>query len=394
VSVTLQLASAPANQSAASAALTALVAAQAGVPASSVSITSAPTGRRHVLQQSGSAALLVHIGNLSAGNPGAVIMLQQQLQSAAMQAAASTALQVPVTGSSAAVDAVLVIAVAAATPAVSTAATTLLAVGAQPQLAAALQAASLPVAGITVLIPPQVVVNAPPTTPALPPPPLSSPPPPLQPTVAPPTVMPPSLVPPSESSVVQERLHMPAADVAAITVPIIVGVIVVSALMAYCYRKRSSSRRRFEKAEGKARLPALQIGVDSKAVASIIVYGSADDAVARAARESETKQQGLTEHPRMDFTAFVRRVSDGFLAFRTSSSDKVPVMVTFRHLSDGDAAMQRSSGHDICGTTARLENRNRSLRDEEVFPGGGPGRPGVRVEAIGGASPNIVGPTR
>jgi hypothetical protein len=164
VTVTLQLAAAPASQSSAAGAISALFAAAAGVDPSSVSVTAAVSqsgGRRHVLQSS-PTTLLVHIGGLPAANPGAVASLQQQLASPGMQVAASAALQVPVTSSSAAVEAVLSVTVSTSTLALAQAVASMLAAGSQAQIAAALQAAGVPVSGVTALSSPQVGYMPPP----------------------------------------------------------------------------------------------------------------------------------------------------------------------------------------------------------------------------------------
>ena len=389
VTTTLQLASAPANQSAAAAALAALFAAQAGVSPGNVSVTAAPSGRRHVLQ-SGSVALLVHIGGLPATNPGSVAALQQQLQSPALTAAASTALQVPVTGSSAAVDAVLVIVVSAATQAVTASASTLLAAGSQPtQLTAALQAAGLPAAGVAVLTAPQAVqqdssLAAPPAASSrfLPPPTASPqptpaaallppPPPPAQ--AAPPPALPsspPSPPPAGGSSGTAQRLSMPAAEAAAISVAVAAVACIAAVVFAVCRRRR----RMLVGVKKQARMPRILIGSDSDVGASSF---KVDSGASSASDDSQTP---------IFTTAFVRRLSEWQAALRVSTSEGSPTFGSLlKRLSDGMAAMRisssSSSGNDspsVTPPTPRLRRISSSVA--ALLPRQGEGSAALEVQ--------------
>jgi hypothetical protein len=165
VTVTLQLAAAPPSPSSAAGAMTALFAATAGVDPSTISVTAAvpQSGGRRRMLQSGPTTMLVHIGGLPAANPGAVASLQQQLASPTMQAAASTALQVPVTSCSAAAEAVLTVTVSTPTLALAQAVSGMFSTsGSLAQITVALQAAGVPVSGVTALAPPQVGYMPPP----------------------------------------------------------------------------------------------------------------------------------------------------------------------------------------------------------------------------------------
>ena len=424
VTITLQLAAPPANQSAAAESLAALVASEAGLSDSAnISVTAAPAtiaGRRRHALQSGTAALLVHIGGLAGNNPGAVSALQQQLQSPAMSAAASAALQVAVIGSSAAVDVVLLIVVSSSTPAVTTAATSLLAAGAQPaQLTAALQAAGLPATGVTVLTPPleaqhdssQSASLAPPGTPALatispPPPPPPSPlflTPPATAAVPslslPPPLLPP-LLPASGSSGAGQQLQLPPADVAAISVSVAAAVSVAAGLVVWCRRRRGLMGKM------QTRMPRFQFGMESD--------GSG------ASTAIPNRVSVATGHPRQSggasppvFTAFVRRLSESLAAMRASHVEGAPPFVSLlRRLSDGVAAMRTSSteeGHPVVapatprlrrlsegvaailtphtgssgggGLSACVPSRKSSPRDEEDISPTYPGTPGDRFAA-------------
>ena len=247
VTVTLQLAAAPASQSSVAGAISALFAAVAGVDPSSVSVTAAVSqsgGRRHVLQSSPST-LLVHIGGLPAANPGAVASLQQQLASPGMQAAASAALQVSVTSSSAAVEAILTVTVSTSTLALAQAVASMLAAGSQVQIAAALQAAGVPVSGVTALSSPQVGYLPPPAVAPTPPaanipasvvPPASKSPPPAL-ALPPPAGMPP--VPPPPATVVPVTPRgVSEAGIVAIAVSVSGALLLAACLVCLRARRR------------------------------------------------------------------------------------------------------------------------------------------------------------
>ena len=163
-----------------------------------------------------------------------------------MQAAASAALQVPVTSSSAAVEAILTVTVSTSTLALAQAVASMLAAGSQAKIAAALQAAGVPVSGVTALSSPQVGYMPPPAVAPTPPagnipaavvPPAAKSPPPPALALPPPAGMPP--VPPPPATVVPVTPRgVSEASIVAIVVSVSGALLLAACLVCLRARRR------------------------------------------------------------------------------------------------------------------------------------------------------------